>query len=97
MIWGRFKGKKWSNEGDQALGRAEAGGSGSHTNHKVRAYSACHQLLLDGDEDGRDKSLETDIFWGDTGRPPDGNVGVHITPTNQAGYVQEFYKANRQT
>ena len=27
----------------------------------------------------------------------DGNVGVHSTPTNQTGYVQEFYTENRQT
>ena len=83
----RGKGRKRSKGGDQALGRAEAGGSGSHINHKVRAYSTWHHLWLDGDEDRRDKLLETDNFWGGTGIPPDGNVGIHSTSTNQKGYV----------
>ena len=52
-------------------------------------------VWLDGDEDGRDKSLETDNLWGGTGRPPNGNVGVNSTPTNQTGYVQESYTKNR--
>ena len=47
-------------------GELKQGGSGSRTNHKAKAYSARHQLWLDGDEDGRNKSLETDTFWGGT-------------------------------
>ena len=38
-----------------------------------------------------------DYVWYNILPNPNGNVGVHSTPINQTGYVQESYTANRQT
>ena len=78
---GRGKGKKNPTRKDSSIG-VEQEGSLEVQQSTVRAYSAGHQQWINT-QVGR-QVVETTVIneshTGNTGRPPDGNIGVHCTP-----------------
>ena len=79
---GRGKGKKSSTRAENLHMGEDDGGLEAQT-RPVRAYSARHQHWFNkqvGRQVGR-TTVVNESHTGDTGRPPDGNIGVHCTPT----------------
>ena len=67
--------------------------------HIVRPYSVHHELWTSHNEgrDVRSHTLEYITFIGYTVRTPEGNIGVHCTPTDTSGNILASYTANRPT
>ena len=79
---GRGKGKKGNNN-TVIIQRNALEGDLEVIQRPVRAYSAKHQHWLKV-QVGRQVARTTVVnesHTGDTDRPPDGNIGVHCTPT----------------
>ena len=66
-------------------------------NRSVRAYSARHQqwLTSQGGQHTGGNTVVTETHTGDTGQPPDDNIGVYSTPTENIEHTS--YTVNRQT
>ena len=73
------------------------GRKGPHT-HTVRAYSDRHKIWVDqqGVRERGVTTMNTSTLTGSSGRPPDGNIGVHSTPIDNQGNISLSYTANRQ-
>ena len=79
---GRGRGKKGNNNTATLQRDAQEGGL-QVIQRPVRAYSVRHQHWLNA-QVGRQEVRTTvvnETHTGDTDRPPDGNIGVHCTPT----------------